>query len=43
VLKLRLATERITNGAYRFDVVGLRDGQEEQVASYAFDVNHAQR
>ena len=39
VLKLNLPAERVHNGAYRFDVVGLDRGQEEPVASYAFKVN----
>jgi len=39
VLKLNLPAERVKNGAYRFDVVGLDQGQEEPVASYAFNVH----
>jgi hypothetical protein len=38
VLKLNLPAERVKNGAYRFDVVGLDHGQEQPVASYAFNV-----
>jgi hypothetical protein len=39
VLKLNLPAERVKNGAYRFDVVGLEQGQEEPVASYAFNAH----
>jgi hypothetical protein len=38
VLKLNVPSERVKTGAYRFDVVGLDQGQEEPVASYAFNV-----
>jgi hypothetical protein len=42
-LRLDLPAERVKNGGYRFDVVGLDHGREVSVASYAFDVNREEQ